>query len=193
MRILTLLLIVLSTQTHVNAQSMPPVFKDSLAVDDISVRIYYLKQATNLSADEKISVSFLSHTNATATFFFPKAEYICRMQLFDTNGVIVPKTGIGKQIGEKFDSLDGYSWDAVNKRGHNTGGSEKPDLGVAHVNSGTGRDFAPVDQLFEVKDHKDYVLSLQFQLFKLIGDETNHTFKLVRLPTIEIPVSNQSK
>jgi hypothetical protein len=198
MRIVIFMLLITCSPVQVRADS-PYLFTDSGTADNICARIYYLTRgSTNLSATEKINLCFLTKTNeGTAPIvYFPKPEYFCNAQLLNSNGIVVPKTSMGERYGSKFLNLNAYSWDAVSKRGRNTGGdrygmfggSDKPEMTILHTNVAEGHDLPSVQELFKISDSGNYKLSLHFQVFKRIGNGTNHTFKVVRIPPIEIPI-----
>jgi len=165
-------------------------FKDSEAAENLFVRIYLVSGSTNLTAAKKITFGFLEKTNeANAQIvYLPKMQYFCEMQLLDSKGIAIPKTSTGEQYGDQFSSLKIYSWESVNKRGHNTGGSDRPDMTLSDTKATEGRDLPPVQELFKIKTAGNYKLSLQFQVFKRIGNGPNHTFEIVQLPFVEIPV-----
>jgi hypothetical protein len=165
-------------------------FKDSEAAENLVVRIDVVGGSTNLSADKKITFGLLEKTNEANALivYLPKMQYFCEMQLLDSNGIAMPKTSTGEKYGDQFSSLKIYSWESVNKRGHNTGGSDRPDMTLSDTKVTEGRDLPPVQELFKIKTAGNYKLSLQFQVFKRIGNGTNHTFEIVRLPAVEIPV-----
>jgi hypothetical protein len=165
-------------------------FKDSSVADNLYVRVYLTAEKTNLDAASKIIFGILEKTNETIApmIYFPQMTYFCEIELVDSKGVSLPKSLTGEKYGQQFTKLKNYSWDAVNKKGHNTGGSDKPDMAIVHTNSTSGPDLPSVQELFKVERADEYKLLLQFQVFKLIQTPTNHTFKIVRIPQIEIPV-----
>jgi hypothetical protein len=168
----------------------PYLFKDSEVAENIFVRIDLVGGNTNLTAEKKITFGFLEKTNEimAPTIYFPKPEYLCQMQLLDSNGIAVTKTRIGEKYGEQFSELKSYSWESVNKRGHNTGGSDRPDMTLLHTEGTESRELPAVNKLFKIKHAGNYKLLLQFQVFKRIGNGPNHTFKIVHIPKVEIPI-----
>lgn len=198
MRILIFILLVALSSARAVAD-IPYSFTDSGATENLFARIYCLTRgSTKLSTTEKISLCFLTKTNEEIApiVYFPKPEYFCQMQLLDSNGIAVSKTWVGEKHGRQFSELKAYSWESVNKKGNNTtgnilgifNGSDKPDMTIVHTNTAEGRDLPSVQELFKIKKSGNYKLLLQFQIFKRIGSETNHTFKIVRLPQMEIPI-----
>jgi hypothetical protein len=173
-------------------------FADSFPADNLFVRVYYLTPgSTNIPTVEKINYCVLTKTNEIASIYFPKMDYLCQMQLFDSSGVTIPKTRSGEKYGEQFSNLKAYSWEAVNKKGHNTSGSifgfpfsgnDRPDMALSRTNATEGRYLPSVQELFKIKEAGNYELLLQFQVFKLIQNGTNHTFRIVHIPPIRIPV-----
>lgn len=165
-------------------------FKDSEASENLFARVYLLEGKTNLDSESKIFLGILEKTNETIApiIYFPKMTYFCEMQLINSNGVVLPKSVAGKKYGQKFSELKKYSWEAVNKKGHNTGGSDKPDMAIVHTNSTRGPDLPSVQKLFKLEKPGEYKLLLRFQVFKMIQTSTNYTFKLIHIPQVEIPV-----
>lgn len=168
-------------------------FKDAAAVENLFVRVYLGPNATNLSSTEEISFCFLTKTNEITAIYFPKPEYFCRMELRDSNGKVVPQTRQGEEFGRKFTELKNFSLEAVNKRGHNTGGTSRPDMTQPHTNKAEGRILPAPEELFGVNGIGDYKLRLEFQVFKRIDGQTNNTFKVVRLSSIEVPIIKRAK
>jgi len=165
-------------------------FIDSATADNLFVRIYFQGGKSNLDAESKIIFGILEKTNETVApiIYFPKTAYFCEMQLIESNGAALSKSYIGEKYGKQFSELRNYSWDTVNKRGQNTGGSDKPDMAIVHTNRTSGPDFPSVQELFKIEKIGEYKLSLQFQVFKMIRSEKNYYFKIVQIPKVEIPI-----
>jgi hypothetical protein len=189
MRILIILFTVALAQFIADAEPAMWSYKDSKASDGLIARIYYPPpNASNLLSSDKILVGFLSSTNGSETIYFPKDQYLCRMQLVNSKGVSIPKTRLGERYGAAFYKLTNYSWEAVNKKGYNTGGGEKPDTGTADKTTGSVREFPGCTEMFRIKTNGDYVLTVQLQIFELVGNGLNHTFKIVHLQPLDVHI-----
>jgi len=164
---------------------------DSGVADNLFVQISQLTAHTNISSGQKIAYGFLLKTNDDVVIYLPKPEYLCRLQLFDKEGNPVAKTAAGEKYGRLFADLESYSWDYVNKRGHNTGGSDKPDMILPHVTTTQNRELSSMEELFIIEKAGCYKLSIQFQVFKLSGEGANHIFRVVRMPPIEMFVEKK--
>jgi hypothetical protein len=143
---------------------------------------------TDLTSDRIISVVYQ-----------PEPLYGCRFELFDTNGVAVPKTELGKTEGAFFSDLD----PEVGLKESSVKFEPRPAFINTHM--------APVNLVYngnEIKAHKcnftggfargldqrrpldnfcifnagEYKLKLTYQFFELVG---NKSLRLVRFPTIE--------
>lgn len=189
MRTLILFLIIALTMAQADALDAY-YFKDSGASENLFVEVVMTSGIAKLAAEKQITFCILETTNEipTPTVYFPKAMFFCNMQLFNSNGVAVGKTLSGERYGQQFFDLKAYSWESVNKVGHNTGGSERPDMVFVHTNGASALKLPSAQELFKVKDAGNYKLLIKFQVFKMIGSGTNHTFRIVQIPQMEVPV-----
>ncbi len=137
----------------------------------------------------------------------PEPSYFYRAELFDTNGVAVPKTQLGQTVGLHFGNLDpevglkisgitfkqrgfsyGYTGGAVSLvYNGNEINAYKCNFAYGHARCSI---HFPALKLFNVSSVGEYRLRLTYQVFELID---NHAIKLVRFPTIEEKITVTSQ
>jgi hypothetical protein len=136
----------------------------------------------------------------------PEPSYFYRAELFDTNGVAVSKTELGKKVGLHFADLDpevglktsgikfeqrainyGYTGGAVTLvyNGNEIMSSKRSFF---HGNTSCQLHF-PASKLFKVSNAGEYRLKLTYQVFEIV----DKAIKLVRFPPVEIKLTVTSQ
>jgi hypothetical protein len=119
-----------------------------------------------------------------------KPEYAYQIELFDTNGVAVPKTAAGKKMGTKFLDFDQKS--AVIR---STAGPE-PNAMRTMVMEIVGGERSPSpftlrpSDLFEITKPGNYTLRMRFQIVAFPSGGLNHgyTNSLISFPPLDYPL-----
>jgi hypothetical protein len=151
----------------------------------------------NTPADDKLNYCIWRiTTNSQAIVYMPTAlEYVYQLELFDTNGVAMPKTKLGKRVGVKFFDLEpSFTNDTGFKlaREHTT----EPGTGIGAQwlffpeKSGAGGQpiYSPND-LFEIKNPGNYALRVRFQI--IVASSMADVYKtahVVRFPPLDYPL-----
>jgi hypothetical protein len=169
--------------------------------DDLQLRVIFTGKASPTSGPDGYMDCYLTDltTNRAITIVYePEVSYYYKAELFDKNGVAVPKREPSQTIGSHFADLDpevGLKESRVNFE-HS---SEFMHYGgevhllyngneiIAHKKSFSYGDARCSTQplhleLFNISSAGEYRLRLTFQIFELIGNEG---IKLVRFPPVE--------
>jgi hypothetical protein len=146
---------------------------------------------TNTPIDDKLSFCICrTTTNNDARVYMPTAhEYIYKIELFDTNGVEVPKTKLGKDVGTKFFALEpifnpykGYKLaieTTVNE------GSGWCYLFFPYRPGYGGQPFYSPNDLFDVSRPGRYTLEICFQFIVRTGVGAGEAAHIVRFPPLD--------
>jgi hypothetical protein len=137
----------------------------------------------NTSSDD--SLIFLPWTtNKPAWIVVPtEPEYAYQVELFDTNGVAMPKTDLGKKAGTKFFDFDSTAYEK---------GITIKHLHAQKIGEVTDSPFLfrPSD-LFKVEKPGNYTLRIRFQILAFPRTGPNHgdyTNDLIRFPPLDYPL-----
>jgi len=170
--------------------------------DDLQIELVFMGGAhptTGLGDDILCGLTDLTSNRIISVVYQPEISYGCRFELFDTNGIAVPKTELGKAVGAFFSDLDqevGLKESSVKFKPRPAfvnphmapvklvyNGNEIKAF-VCHFNGGFARGVdqrRPMDS-FCISNAGEYKLKLTYQVFELVG---KRSLKLVRFPTIE--------
>jgi len=161
------------------------------------------------SLDSEINCKIVDvSSNAIDTIIYePERSYFYLVDLFDSNGVAVSKTMLGKQTGSRFSDLDSevdinephITFDNI-KTLMSSGNSVYISYSGNDIKSTTKRmrkangnktrlpTLSALSSLFYVTNSGEYTLRLHFQIFKLIRPQDKFV-KLVRFPLMEVKFS----
>jgi hypothetical protein len=139
---------------------------------------------TNNTTTESV-LSFVPWTTSSSAWIVVpvEAEYAYQVDMFDTNGVAIPKKELGKKVGSKF-----FDFDASGSQK----GIATRHLFVRKIGEVTGSLslFRPED-LFQIEKLGKYTLRIRFQIltFPRTGPgHKNYTNDLIRFPAIDYPL-----
>jgi hypothetical protein len=165
-------------------------------VDGFFIGVSDLYGYTNTSPDRQLAFSIWTTnkiwaTNHTRVIFPTKPEYAWQVELFDTNGVAVPKTTEGKKVGTKFLGFNKQS--AVIR---STGGSEPNAQTLGAMEKSMSRGglllFRPADY-FKIEKPGNYTLRIRFQILTFPRTGPNrgeYTNDLIRFPPLDYPLNS---
>jgi hypothetical protein len=178
------LIAALAVSTSVFAGSV----HDSKAVNGIYARLTWDHEGTPQNSSDKFYYGFL-HANLenAPIIFFPKKEYLVRMQLFDEKGKSIPLLPLQGVLASRFSELTQYSDDVIDKR---VGGSSASTPKFRRLKSDVPDLFElpSPDSIFQITNSGSYTLRCEFQVFEQNRSGTNFSYRLVRLPAIEVPI-----
>jgi hypothetical protein len=172
--------------------------------DNLQIELTFVGGAHSTPGPDDDIICGLTDLTSNRTIFAvyqPEISYGCRSELFDANGVAVPKTELGKTEGSFFADLDpevGLKESRVKFEqrraftyGYTGGGAvnlvyngNEIKAHMNHFDYGFARcsdQHRPLDH-FCISNAGEYRLKLTYQVFELVGDSV---LKLVRFPTME--------
>ena len=159
----------------------------SEAVSGIFAEITF-PSGRELKSNAMIRYCFLTTNTLGSRLFYPTQEYFCRAKLWDERGRPVQPRGVGTRLGRHFSDLKVFSESKV--RHINRGGSDTPRPFVDNLRPdacGAKNLYSP-EELFDLEKPGRYRLQLEFQVFLQCLSGTNVSYKLIRLPPIEMHV-----
>lgn len=192
-----LIIIVLTVFQTSRADSTVKTNSDNLQIELVFFGGAYSNNG--FGGDILCGLTDLTSNQIISVVYQPEASYGCRFELFDTNGVAVPKTELGKMVGAFFSDLDpevGLKKSNVEFMPRSGSViSRMPQVRLSyngneikvfacHFYSGfaRGTDQRRLMDSFCISNAGEYRLKLTYQVFELVG---NRSLKLVRFPTIE--------
>ncbi len=157
-------------------------FVESKVVDSFSIGVRDEDGFTNSAPDRRLTFAIWS-THGPAHVVLPaQAESAYRVELFDSNGVTIAKTQLGKEVGIDFTD---FGESALKKDLKvNAEALKKSELASWMVI------FRPAD-LFEIDKPGNYMLRIQFQIiaFPRTGpNRGDYAKRLIRFPPLDYPL-----
>jgi hypothetical protein len=132
------------------------------------------------STEHPIGLDFKAPANVHSMFFVPKNEYFVRMQLFDSNNNLVPKTTLGSSYGQDFDNL---RWNIGKFANQPHGPRTASDTWIG------GAYLPKLSDLFAISKPGQYRLKLEAQIMLLYLDtRAKQARQIIRFPVAEITV-----
>ena len=149
---------------------------------------------TNTSPDRDLAFSIWTTnkiwaTNTTRVTFPTKPEFAWQVELFDTNGVAVPKTAAGKKAGTKF--LDFGLKTAVLRATFGPEPNAQRWVAMEKTMSRGGLLLFRPSDLFKIEKPGNYTLKIRFQILTFPRTGPNpgeHTNDLIRFPPLDYPL-----
>lgn len=180
-------------------------FVETKIVDGFLIGVTDEFGQTNSNPDRRLCFSIWTTNEVTPTqrvrVIFPnQPENAYQVELFDTNGIPVPKTETGKKVGTKFFDFNTISFliRATGPGGYSGPGGES---GVKAQGAGvTKRAWEPRGQmllifrpsdLFDIEKPGRYTLRIRFQIivFPRTGPQgTHYKTELIRFPPLDYPL-----
>jgi len=162
----------------------------SHSVPDIQLHLIFLDAHGGLDANEAISYELrVSLTNHAEFIFLPEDLYFCRAGLVDTNGIVIPKTDIGKQFGSLFDNLEPnpkYMRDQGPFSVFLNGTNEFKTRRLKLLNGGAvGPVLLRPVEIFNITNAGEYKMKLHFQDLEWTTNTEPH---VTQLPVVELKV-----
>jgi hypothetical protein len=165
---------------------------------------------TNTSPDNKLCFSIwttnkiqaasgIRVTNSLNVIFPTQPEYAYQVELFDTNGIAIPKTEAGKKVGTKFLDFNTNSFvlRSSGPEGYSGPGGRfgvKAQMTIVREKAWPYEMlliFRPSD-LFKIEKPGKYVLRIRFQViaFPRTGIKRgDYTKNLIRFPPLDYPLT----
>src|SRR5581483_4667623 len=97
--------------------------KHSAAIQGIFAE-FIIDDSDSVPSTQKIIYGFLRADEQPKAILIPKRDFLCELELVNTNGVKFPRTTLGKSFGSRFRELTNFSYDAVEKVPANGSNSE---------------------------------------------------------------------
>jgi len=147
----------------------------------LGISIIRLTIGTN-STELPVEFEFKAPSTTNSMLFMPKDEYLVRMELYDSNNVVVPKTELGTKYGKSFDDI---YWDI--------GKFAKSPHGPTIVKDAWswGRQLPKISDLFILTKSGAYHLKLEVQvMLYYLNMKEKQTRQILRFPPVEISVIN---
>jgi hypothetical protein len=183
-------LIIALTAFLLAAPSVQLVAGTNKSVPDIQLHLIFLDVHGRLDANEPISYELRASLTNTAEFIFlPEDRYFCRAELVDSNGIVIPKTKIGKQFGSLFDNLEAnpkYLRDRGPLNVFLNATNEVTTRRLKWLNHEAIGPILlrPVD-LFDMTNAGQYKMKLDFQFLEWTTNTAPH---VIQLPVVEVTV-----
>jgi hypothetical protein len=176
-----------------------PAFAETRLVDGFFIGVTDELGHTNTSSDLRLCFSIwttdkIGTTNRLNVVFPANPENAYQVELFDANGVAIPKTEMGKKVGTKFLDFGPDSFVL-----HATGPDERHGV-KAQLAGVTEKAWNPYGQmfimfrpsdLFDIKDPGNYMLQIRFQILTFPRsdlDQKGYTNRLIRFPPLVYPL-----
>jgi hypothetical protein len=146
---------------------------------------------TPIDADLIIGL-WTTKTNIYSVYFPYAPEYAYQVELFDTNGVAMPKTDYGKRFGTKYFQLD-TNFSNHDAKLHLDMAQHEPGFGghclffQTKPTQGAGYIYTAND-LFVINNPGRYRLQIRVQMIVRTGNGLNETAHIVRFPTLNYPL-----
>jgi hypothetical protein len=156
---------------------------------------FILNQGEVLASSNQIEFSFVRDTNSEpTTIVFLKKEYFCRLQLLDEQGNNIPLTALGENFGAHFLELTNFSLEALETRPSTKSTYEPFKYWITRRTGNEIEQLPAPEELFQIPGPGQYTLRLQFQVFenyKPPGGGRTEYHRLLRMPSVEIPVKKE--
>jgi hypothetical protein len=167
-------------------------------LEDLILEVWLDRTNGLVSTSSPIGYGWFTETNTHMIVDIPKDEFLCSVQMFDTNGNAVRIREDYAKLGHRFFDLAYPSteqrWNDVEnvlriRPAHGTQ-SAAPDSVFASQKSCEGRYLPSPESLFDVVKPGNYTVKLQFQAYerRYIGGEIN-MYKLERFAPVEFTVT----
>jgi hypothetical protein len=160
-------------------------FVETKVVDSYSIGMSDQDGCTNSAPDRYLTFAIWS-TNGPIHIVFPtQPEYAYQVELFDTNGIAIQKTEMGKQVGKRFDDFDEFAMKKNIKVNAEAVKKNEP--------APWSLMFRPID-LFEIDKPGNYTLRIQFQIlaFPRTGpNRGDYVKRIIRFPALDYPLVQQ--
>ena len=175
-------------------------FVETKVVDGFFIGVTDEFGHTNTSPDLKLCFSIWTTNKTWApnnlhAVFPTQPEYAYQVELFDTNGIAVPKTDVGKKVGTRFLDFDINSFVLRSTGPDKTNGVDSQRILVSEKvwPYEMLTIFRPSD-LFKIEKPGDYILQIRFQIltFRRTGpNRGDNTNDLIRFPPFNYPLVKQ--
>lgn len=144
------------------------------------VKYVIFKENRYASIRDRSHYIIIATTKINTTIFFLTEEYACKLALYNSTGVEMPRTGLGKRIGRKFDEIkeSRKEYIELEKDGSLLGSPIYTIGSIAHY-------IHPLKDLFIVKSNDQYRASIQFQFIKQTKVNGTNKNELVRVNKID--------
>lgn len=166
-------------------------YMETKIVDGFSIGVTDYYGLTNTPTDRKLCFTVWTTnrfwaTNRLISVIFPtQPEYAYQVEMFDTNGIAVPRTELGKQVGSKFLDYNPTSSKHIN--------IERMLVDRKDHGSTLFVLFCPTD-FFKITKPGSYTLRIRFQILAFPDTGPNrgdYTNVLVRFPPLNYPLTNR--
>ena len=126
-------------------------------------------------------------TNGEVIYIPFNPEYLCQIELYDTNGNAMAKTRMGKKYGINYSQAKKWytkisEQDRKEMHFEKTSSVLTPQIGIA-----SWRLFK-ISDCFEIKKPGDYTLEIKLQVYKRLILGKDIVFKLIKFPSVKINV-----
>jgi hypothetical protein len=157
-------------------------FVETKVIDSFSIGVRDQNGFTNSAPDQYLSFAIWCTNGPARLAIPPQPEYAYTVELFDTNGIAVTKTEMGKNIGKKFHDFDESALKTHVKI--NAEAVKKSELAAWWLM------FRPSD-MFEVAKPGNYTLHIRFQILAHVRTGPNrgdYVKRLIRFPALDYPL-----
>jgi len=155
---------------------------ESKMIDSFSMGVSDQDGHTNSAPDRYLCFAIWC-TNGPVRVAYPATpEYAYQVELFDSNGLPIPKTALGKKTGSKFWGFDENALKSI-KIGRLMPPRRSEPVPWLYM-------FRPAD-LFEIQEPGNYTLRIRFQIvaFPRTGpNRGDYKKELIRFPALDYPL-----
>lgn len=150
------------------------------------VKYVIFKENRYAAIGDRSHYIIISTNNINTRIFFLNEEYACKLALYNSSGVEMPRTALGKRIGRKFDEIkeSKKEYIEIEKDGTLVGSFIYTIGSMAH-------NVHPLKELFIVKSNGRYRASIQIQFIKQTKVNGTNNNELVRCNKIEYLVERK--
>jgi hypothetical protein len=176
--ILTLcVLAVANLATQAEQQNNPFAFVETKVVDSFSIGVRDDDGHTNGAPELGLTFAVWCINGWVRIALPHHPEYSYKVELVDANGLSIPKTKAGENVGNKFDEFAKLGLEK----------SIKPNSGAAKKGQADGwLVMVRPSDLFEIKKPGHYMLRIWFQI--VVFPKTGPKRELIRFPPLEYPL-----
>lgn len=184
----TLIILLSVTFAVINLRAQQREAEEHLSDITNSLYVNYVifKENRYASISDRSHYIILATNNVKTIIFFLKEEYACKLALYNSTGVEMPRTALGKRIGRKFDEIKESKKEYIEleKDGSILGSPIYTIGSMAHY-------VHPIKELFNVKSNGQFRVSIQFQFIKQTKVNGTNNNELVRCNKIEYLVERK--